>query len=307
MRSAPRLVSAFVCLLSTIGLSAQTSPTPPRVLFLGNSLTEGNNVSALVQAMALLQGVHLEYVSLAPGGYALEDHWNDGHQSRLQQGNFAVLVLQQGPSTLPESQTHLRQWTMTWADEARRFGTKPALYMVWPVRTQINGFALVSQSYRNAALAADAAIFPAGEAWEEIIRSDPAITLYASDNLHATPAGSFLAAMVIARGLVGLDPARVPTSVAGISLPAATVARFRTVVAAMPAASLIAPDATATPIPGLTTPTTPAVTLTPAPNASPSSHTTGAGGGAPSSWFLLALLAICTARLIGRDPPWLNE
>jgi len=294
MRSALRLLFAFAGLLSAIGLSAQTSPTPPRVLFLGNSLTEGNNVPALVQAMALLQGVHLEYVSLAPGGYAIEDHWNDGHQSRLQQGNFAVLVLQQGPSTLPESQAHLRQWTMTWADEARRFGTKPALYMIWPVRTQANGFALVSQSYRNAALAADAAIFPAGEAWEEVIRSDPAIALYTNDNLHATPAGSFLAAMVIARGLVSLDPVRVPTSVAGISLPAATVARFRTVVAAMPAASLIVPDATGTPLPELTTP---AVTPAPTTNSSPSSPSTGAGGGAPSVCFLLALLAICTARL----------
>lgn len=298
MRSALRLVAAFACLLSASGLSAQTSPTPPRVLFLGNSLTEGNNVPALVQAMALLQGVHLEYVSLAPGGYAIEDHWNDGHQSRLQQGNFAVLILQQGPSTLPESQAHLRQWTRTWADEARRYGTKPALYMVWPVRTQTNGFALVSQSYRNAALAADAAIFPAGEAWEEVIRSDPAIALYTSDNLHATPAGSFLAAMVIARGLVSLDPARVPASVAGISLPAATVARFRTAVAALPAASLIAPDATAPPLPESTTPTTPAVTPTPPPNPSPSTPSTGAGGGAPSVWLPLALLALCTARLL---------
>jgi hypothetical protein len=297
MRSTLRGAFTFVCLLAAGGLLAQTSPTPPRVLFLGNSLTDGNNVPALVQAMAQLQGVHFEYVALAPGGYAIEDHWTDGHQSRLQQGNFAVLVLQQGPSTLPDSQAHLRQWAQTWANEARRFGTQPALYMIWPVRTQANGFALVSQSYRNAALAADAAVFPAGEAWEQVIREDPAIALYTADNLHATPAGSFLAAMVIARGLVGLDPARVPTNVAGLILPAATVARFRAVVATLPAASLIGPDAPAVPAPATSPTPAPGVSPTPAPSAATPAAGPG-GGGAPSGWFCLALLAARAARLL---------
>lgn len=292
MRSTLRGARTFACLLAAASLPAQTSPTPPRVLFLGNSLTDGNNVPALVQAMAQLQGVHFEYVALAPGGYAIEDHWTDGHQSRLQQGNFAVLVLQQGPSTLPESQAHLRQWAVTWANEARRFGTQPALYMIWPVRTQANGFALVSQSYRNAALAADAVIFPAGEAWEQVIRDDPSIALYTADNLHATPAGSFLAAMVIARGLVSLDPDRVPANVAGIILPDATVARFRAVVAALPAASLIGPDA---PAPATSPAPVPSVIPPPTPSASTPSTGTG-GGGAPSGWFLLALLAAGAAR-----------
>lgn len=296
MRSTLRGALQFACFFVAAGLSAQVSPTP-RVLFLGNSLTDGNNVPALVQAMAQLQGVHFEYVALAPGGYALEDHWTDGHQSRLQQGNFAVLVLQQGPSTLPDSQAHLRQWAQTWANEARRFGTRPALYMIWPVRTQANGFALVSQSYRNAALAADAAIFPAGEAWEQVIRDDPSIALYTGDNLHATPAGSFLAAMVIARGLVGLDPGRVPASVAGLVLPAATVARFRAVVATLPAASLIGPDAPA-PAPS---PAAPGVNPPPAPPAATPATGPG-GGGAPSGWFCLALLAVGAARLLGRRP-----
>ena len=58
-----------------------------RVLFLGNSLTEGNNVPALVQAMARLQGVELQYLALTPGGYAIEDHWLDGHQALLASGD----------------------------------------------------------------------------------------------------------------------------------------------------------------------------------------------------------------------------
>ncbi len=273
-------------------LAAPLAGAPLRVLFLGNSLTDGNNVPALVQAMAQLQGVELDYTASAPGGYAIEDHWLDGRQALLASGNYDVLVLQQGPSTLPASQAHLRQWTITWAAEARRFGTRPALYMVWPVRTQTNGFALVSESYRNAALAADAAVFPAGEAWQAALGANPSVQLYSGDDLHALPAGSFLAAMVIARGLVSLDPARVPASVRGLTVPAETLATFRGVVDALPAVTLTRLDAAP---PG----STPA---TPPPPASAATATGGGGGGAPSLWFFFALLAIGTARRLVRRP-----
>jgi len=295
MRSPLRRALALGCVLAATGPLAAA---PLRVLFLGNSLTDGNDVPALVQAMAQLQGGELEYTASAPGGYAIEDHWLDGRQTLLASGNYDVLVLQQGPSTLPESQAHLRQWVITWAAEARRFGTRPALYMVWPVRTQANGFALVSQSYRNAALAADAVVFPAGEAWQAALSANPSVQLYSSDDLHALPVGSFLAAMVIARGLVSLDPARVPASVRGITVPSATLATFRAVVAALPAVTLTGLDTSGSgsgpPAPG-TTPATP--TPTPSPST-PAGSGTGGGGGAPSLWFLLLLLTVSAARQV---------
>lgn len=312
MNSTFRRGLALACLIATAALPAQTA-APLRVLFLGNSLTDGNDVPALVQAMAQLQGVRLEYTTVAPGGYAIEDHWRDRRQALLESGNYDVLVLQQGPSTLADSQANLREWAVAWANEARRFGTRPALYMIWPVRTQSGGFELVSQSYRNAAFASDAAIFPAGEAWQKALLANPALPLYMSDNLHAQPAGSFLAAMVIARGLVALDPARVPATVRNITLPAATLGVFRTIVSqqqpetlrgldaglpnpspapdASSAAdpSVITRPATAEPAVTPTTPTAPAASLAAASDA-------GGGGGAPSLWFLFVLLTVGAVR-----------
>jgi hypothetical protein len=282
-----RLRGLVVLLGLVTALSGQTTAPTLRVLFLGNSLTDGNNVPALVQAMAELQGVHLEFTAVAPGGYALEDHWHDNNQVLLADRHYDAIVLQQGPSTLPESQANLIQWATTWANEARRFGTEPALYMVWPVRTQAGGFGLVSQSYRNAAIAAHTAIFPAGEAWEQVLRADASIRLYSSDDLHATPAGSFLAAMVIARGLVALDPARVPTRVGSVTVSANELARFRTAVLAIEAYSVSGTPATGnppTPVPPVTTP--PATT-----------GGSDGGGGAPSAWFLLALVVMAVLRL----------
>lgn len=286
----PRLVRlALLGLLLSLSTIAQTPRL--RVLFLGNSLTEGNNVPALVQGMATAQGVQIDYEAFHPGGFALEDHWPTAARTRLQQGAFNVLILQQGPSTLQSSQDNLREWTLVWAAEARRVGTEPALYMVWSPLSQTNGFELSALSYRVAATAANATVFPAGEVLQQVRRTNPEIQLFGSDNFHAAPHGSFLAAMVIARGLVGLDPARVPNTVAGISVSNATLEVFRAAVGNLTASSFTTPQTNPPTAPPPTTPTTPVTTPTPTPSSSG-----GGGGGAPSTLFLLAFVAVTTAR-----------
>jgi hypothetical protein len=188
-------------------------PGSLRVLFIGNSLTEGNDLPHLVQAMAAAGGVGMEVTAVTPGGQGLEDQWKgDNARKVLADGRWDFVVLQQGPSSLPESQANLKEWAPKWADLVRKQGAKPALYMVWPFQGQRNGFELVAKSYRTAAQAADARILPAGEAWQEALRRDAKIGLYQSDNLHPTPQGSYLAALVITRGLTGVAPKTVPAT-----------------------------------------------------------------------------------------------
>jgi hypothetical protein len=183
-----------------------------RVLFLGNSLTFVNDVPGMVQAMAAAGGVRLECDSMTPPGVSLEDQWKAGEARRKLAGaKWDFVVLQQGPSSRPESQVNLREWAMKWADEARAHGAKPALYMVWPFEGQSNGFKLVAQSYRKAAEASKARLFPAGEAWAEVLRGGNSIRLYQSDKLHPTLAGSYLAALVITHGLTDIKPTAIPS------------------------------------------------------------------------------------------------
>ena len=231
------LVGALASAAQSPAVAGSAAPPARRVLFLGNSLTAANDLPALVQAMARAQGLAFDYRAVTHRNYAIEDHWTDGTARLLTAGEkWDVLVLQQGPSSRPESRAHLLQWSQTWADAARRDGTTTALYMVWPMQGQPDGFALVARSYREAATGSRARLFPAGEAWAAVLAASDAPTLYSSDGLHPTPAGTFLAAMVVARGLTGLDPAHVParlTLASGeiVSLPESTVAAFRTVVA----------------------------------------------------------------------------
>lgn len=232
LQRAPLVLIPFI-LLDTVGLAAprgtrpMPSPRPSaavapgaspdmgkgatlRVLFLGNSLTAANDLPALIKAMAAAGGVRLEADACISGGSSLEDHWNRGSCRRmLAQGRWDYVVLQQGPSTLPESQVHLRQWGRRWAEEARKHGAKTAFYMVWPQENQRNGFELVSQSYRQASIAAGGLLLPTGDAWKSVIRRG-GIALYQPDGLHPTLAGTYLAALVITQGLTGVSPGAVP-------------------------------------------------------------------------------------------------
>lgn len=179
-----------------------------QILFIGNSLTQG--IPELVESMAAAGGVSVRTRGEIGGGLSLSDHWKNGRAARaLAAGRWDYVVLQQGPSTLPESQRDLHTWAVRWADEARRRHARTALYMVWPFRAQPERFPLVARSYRAAATAAGAQLFPAGEAWQDCLQRHPTLALYA-DELHANRAGAYLAALVITRGLTGVEPRSVP-------------------------------------------------------------------------------------------------
>jgi hypothetical protein len=135
--------------------------------------------------------------------YALEDHWNDPRSMEaLDEAGWDVVVLQQGPSSLPENQVNLAEYAGRFADRIRsQGGGRPALYMVWPDNTRLSFFDAVRQSYSNAADGADAAFYPAGEAWRAAWMVDPSLPLYDSDGYHPSIMGSYLAALTIYHGI----------------------------------------------------------------------------------------------------------
>jgi hypothetical protein len=148
---------------------------------------------------------------LAPGGWSIEDHWTIGDAPKvLASGRWDAVVLQQGPSGLPESQVNLRTWATRAADDARSHGVRPALYQVWPERYRFAVFPDVLSSYRNAAHAARSELLPAGAAWRAAWRRDPKLQLYGSDGFHPSRLGTYLAALVIYAGLVETSPVGLP-------------------------------------------------------------------------------------------------
>ena len=100
-----RLAGLFFCLLVVAGMPVAASAEPLRVLFIGNSLTAWNDLPNLFASLAQAGG-HERPVArtIAVGGFSLEDHWNQGDaQKGIATGRWDFVVLQQGPSSLAES------------------------------------------------------------------------------------------------------------------------------------------------------------------------------------------------------------
>jgi hypothetical protein len=184
------------------------------VLFVGSSLTYANDMPLLVQAFARSVGETLTVATVAMGGATLDDHWSHGGALRkIKDGTWNVVVLQQGPSTLPESREHLRRETRRFAERIRQAGARPALYMVWPGADRLAWFDDVRASYTLAAEDVDGMLLPAGEAWRAVWRRDPGARLYRRDGVHPSPAGSFTAALSIFGMLSGRSPVGLPARV----------------------------------------------------------------------------------------------
>lgn len=197
-----------------------------RVLYLGNSLTYANDLPAMVSAIAASAGrVQIDHEMFAPGGFSLDDQWDAGTgRDLLDAGSWDAVVLQQGPSSLPESGVNLTEWTTRWADEARAHGARPALLTVWPEQNRSAAFGAVIEHHRQAAKAAHAALFAAGVAWRYALARG--LRLYGPDGFHPSPLGTYLAALVVSAGLTGELP-RQPPEVPGVAFGERTAAILR--------------------------------------------------------------------------------
>jgi hypothetical protein len=197
----------------------KSHPAASRVLFIGNSLTEANGLAALVATLSeQVGGTPISTASVVSAGFSLEDHWNQGKaQRRIAEGGWSIVVLQQGPSSLPESEVALRRWTARFDAAIRAAGARTALYMVWPESNRRGAFDAVSRSYTRAAEDVGGMLFPVGEAWRAAWRRDPAVALYGPDGFHPSPLATYLAGLVIYQQVTGRSPVGLA---AGMQLPA---------------------------------------------------------------------------------------
>jgi hypothetical protein len=207
------------------GSASSRDATRLRVLFVGNSLTATNDLPATVAAIAARgERFEIEYATVAPGGVSLEDHWSlTGARDVLESKTWDIVVLQQGPSALPESRVNLIEWARRWSSAIRAHGARPALLAVWPESYRRYAFGAVAANYGDAAAAGHAELYPAGAAWQAAWRRSWKLKLYGPDGFHPSRLGTTLAAVVVYSGLTGERTSSV--SLPGV--PAATAAVLR--------------------------------------------------------------------------------
>jgi hypothetical protein len=197
---------AIAALALTPGLGSAAPQPPLRVLFIGNSQTSTNNLPAFVKELARVSRTGaIQYRAVAPSAVTLAGHWYGQSARRaIEEGHWDAVVLQQGPSVLPEGRASLCFYAKEFADEVRAVGAKPYLLMVWPRRG--NDAGEVISSYAAAAETSESTLIPAGAAWDAALRRMPTLSLYRPDRIHPNRLGTYLAALTVYAGLRATAP-----------------------------------------------------------------------------------------------------
>lgn len=219
-RTATPALAGLALLLSACSSSPSGPELPEaevRILFVGNSLTFVNDLPSLVRTVAEVAGHSVATAVQASPDFSLEEHWRFGIAGLIRGLRPDLVVMQQGPSSLPENQLHLRAWADSVARVVTEVGGTPALLMVWPSRERAFAFDAVRDSYLSASVAVGGLFMPAGEAWRAAWSVTPSLPLWGPDGFHPTQLGSLVAALTVVRTIfespVGGLPARlVPTT-----------------------------------------------------------------------------------------------
>lgn len=198
------------------------SPRPPkhlmpplRILFIGNSFTQRNDLPGLLTQLAaaadLPQTVITERV--VANGASLRQHWNAGTALQLiQQGGWDAVVLQE-QSTLPiKNRKRYHENVRLFHEAIQASGSRTLLYHTWARRHAPETQDDLDAAVAEVAAELEAQVVPVGLAWRRLREIGTGPELYDKDGSHPSPAGTYLAACVFYAVLFGRSPEGLPTS-----------------------------------------------------------------------------------------------
>ena len=245
MRTIARLALGVVVaagLQATAAAPPNPSAKPPeRVLFVGNSLTEYNNLPAQVRELARtadkLSRAEVRGI-MVPGAY-LHQHEGALNEALARGPRWDAVVLQ-GYSDEPleadaQAAARFRESARRLDKSIRDAGARTILFMTWANRLQFGMTQKLAEAYGQMGAELGAEVVPVGLAFERAEVAVPFVRLVERDGKHPTPEGSYLAACVFYAALFARSPegvayyARLPRETAE-SLQAvawATVKAFR--------------------------------------------------------------------------------
>ncbi len=213
-----------------------------RVLFLGNSYTYVNDLPTVFRDLARAGGQNVETGMVANGGETLAQHAVSPVSLDAIRGSSWRYVVLQEQSEIPALASVWRSQMFPAAETLvaaiRAASATPILLETWAHR---DGWpeqgldraamqAAISEGYRSLGADLGVAVAPAGDAWQTVLRDDPAIELWQPDGSHPSPAGTYLAACALYRSIFRADPVGIPDT-AGL---APDVARALQVAAGQP-------------------------------------------------------------------------
>lgn len=173
------------------------------VLFVGNSLTYTNDLPKLVYELMKSRDREIFTKMIAKPNYALIDHLDLGNQveEEIASKTFDYVVVQQGPSSLPESRELLFEGGSRFNALCKTSESKLAFFMVWPARAYEHSFDAVIKNHTDVAAAYNAILCPVGEVWKNYFDSTGDYSYYGPDEFHPSLQGSQEAARIIVNSI----------------------------------------------------------------------------------------------------------
>ncbi len=222
-------LAAALAATPAAGATAQApnATRPVRILFIGNSYTYFNNLPGILEdfARAATPGRLVETELVAVGGATLQQHWGSGAAlERIHRKGWDYVVLQE-QSMLGWAQVDGRpvvnrpdqfhRAVRLFDREIRLAGAKTVLYHTWSAKDSPADQAALDRAYQSIGKELGAVVVPVGAAWDLIRATAPAVELYHEDGRHPSAAGSWLAAAVFSKTLLGALPNNAPSRIVG--------------------------------------------------------------------------------------------
>jgi hypothetical protein len=211
----------FIFLVVVFSGCSNQGVTPAKsVLFIGNSFTSVNDLPATFTQLAKSGGMAVVTGMCAPGGYRLNRHISDPATLKaLDSRKWDIVVLQeqsQVPAIENERDSNMYPAVRGFNERIRKAGSVPLLYMTWGRKDGCPeiGYSDYSsmqekliEGYNGIAAELSIEVAPVGIAWKTVVERRPYMAMWASDGVHPSPAGTYLAAAVFYAVIFHQSPA----------------------------------------------------------------------------------------------------
>jgi hypothetical protein len=191
-------------LLSAALFLAASGPKPLRILFVGNSHTQINDVPAILTHLLESDGTGRKVETYRFFSPFLNDAINDPAVKRaVLDPHWSIVVLQGAMVSSSHRINYPNDGAIGLAKLAHKAGSRALFFVEWP-RRGWNESDYQTGIYRGISKsAAGSELVPVCYAWDSILKQKPDLDLWQPDGNHASPLGSFLASYVFYYYLAG--------------------------------------------------------------------------------------------------------
>jgi hypothetical protein len=199
---------------ASLMLAPQGKSPTLKLLFLGNSHTQGNNLAQMVKGLLESDGSKRTVEVQVISGAMLNDiAKNPEAMKTVKEPKWDAVILQGASLSSSHKYNYSQAGGIELATQAKKAGNRPILFAEWP-RKGWNETDYILGIYKKISSASGAEIAPVCRVWDAVLKKQAKLDLWQSDGNHAKAPGSYIAAVTIYRKLLG-EKAKSPTWVPG--------------------------------------------------------------------------------------------